>query len=94
MIMKLYCLRDWLFLNLKEENYTALSAVIGERVFLSVLAKIQMMNEPWSKKPKEDKLETLIHEVGCIKERFFDILSLNESSRVPIGLMRVIRDTF
>ena len=47
-----------------------------------------------TKKTKDDKLETLLHVVGSIKESLSDIFSLSENSRVPLGLKCVVRDTF
>ena len=47
-----------------------------------------------TKKPKDDKLETILHNVESIKESLSDIFSLSENSCVPLGLKRVIRDTF
>ena len=51
-------------------------------------------SKPCSKQIKEDKLETLINEVGSIKENVLDMFSLNKNSNIPLGLKRVIRDTF
>ena len=51
--------------------------------------------EPQSKRErKEDKLETLISEVGSIKETLTDMFSLTENSCIPVGLKCILHDTF
>lgn len=51
--------------------------------------------EPCSRKQKtDDKLEILLSDVGSIKDSLTDIFSLDENSHIPLGLKRVIRDTF
>ncbi len=51
--------------------------------------------EPRSKKGrKEDKLETILDEVGSLKATLGEMMTLNEDSKVPLGLKRVLRETF
>ena len=50
--------------------------------------------EPRSKKRKEDRLDMILGEISSIKNSLADIFSVNENSRIPLGLKRSIRDTF
>ena len=43
-----------------------------------------------AKKPKDDKLETLLHNVGSIKKSLSDIFALSGNNSVPLGLKHVI----
>ena len=42
----------------------------------------------------ESNVEDLLNEVDSVKTSINDILHLNERSKVPVGLQRLMRDTF
>ena len=51
--------------------------------------------EPRSKKArKEDKLDMVLDEVQGVKASLVEMMALTQDSKVPIGLKRIIRDTF
>ncbi len=61
-------------------------------------------DEPTPKRPKDDtsikiariesKMNDMKEAIDSMKEAIDDILHLNEKSKLPIGLQRIIRDTF
>ena len=51
--------------------------------------------EPRSKKArKEDKLDMVLDEVQGVKASLVEMMALTQDSKVPMGLKRIIRDTF
>ena len=46
------------------------------------------------KKKSRQKLDLLLNEVGNIRETLDDMMTLTEDTRVPMGLKRILRDTF
>ena len=42
----------------------------------------------------EDKLNTLIDEVNSLKENVSDVMQLSKESKIPLGLKRIVRDSF
>lgn len=49
--------------------------------------------EPMKKKSRQ-KLDLLLNEVENIRETLDDMMTLTEDTRVPMGLKRILRDTF
>ena len=51
--------------------------------------------EPRSKKErKEEKLNMILSEVGGIKEALGEMMTLSANSSIPMGLKRILRETF
>ena len=51
--------------------------------------------EPRSKKErKEEKLNMILNEVGGIKEALGEMMTLSADSSIPMGLKRILRETF
>ena len=51
--------------------------------------------EPRSKKErKEEKLDMILNEVGGIKEALGEMMTLSADSSIPMGLKRILRETF
>ena len=47
-----------------------------------------------NKRGRQEKLDLLLNEVGSIRESLNDMMTLTEDARVPMGLKRILRDTF
>ncbi len=51
--------------------------------------------EPKGKKGrKEDRLDTILSEVGGIKDMLGQMMTLTSDSNIPMGLKRILRETF
>ena len=45
---------------------------------------------PKLKRQQDDQLQTLMNEVGSIKDALTDLFALNKSSKIPLGLKKVL----